>query len=318
MPRFIVWSTKARVDVGGAVKENRMAQKDPYTLLGVGKNADDAEIKRAFRKKARQFHPDRNPDDAQSEAKFKEVQEAYDTIGTAKERHEYEQQQRMSSMFGGRGRSGGGGGAGGMDDMLKQMFSGGGGGSFGGRQQRQQPQRRQKGSDIKVNLDVTVEEAEKGGRFPFTFKRLKPNASGNMEASSVTLKTTVKPGVKHGKVTRLRGQGHDHPEGEPGDVLLTVRIQFGDGRRWDQSTLVQDVPAPYSTLMLGGKIKVKLPSNKSIMLAIAPETRAGDRRKIAGAGYDGGDLELEFVLPEVEGITKAQKKALEHLRKEGL
>ena len=100
-----------------------MAQKDPFTLLGVGKNADDAEIKRAFRKKARQFHPDRNPGDAQAEAKFKEVQEAYDTIGTAKERHEYEQQQRMSSMFGGRGGGGGGGGAGGMDDMFKQMFT---------------------------------------------------------------------------------------------------------------------------------------------------------------------------------------------------
>ena len=65
--------------MGGALKPNRMAQKDPYSLLGVSRDAGDAEIKRAFRKKARQYHPDRNPDDAAAEAKFKEIQEAYDT-----------------------------------------------------------------------------------------------------------------------------------------------------------------------------------------------------------------------------------------------
>ena len=298
-----------------------MAQKDPYSLLGVSRDAGDAEIKRAFRKKARQYHPDRNPDDAAAEAKFKEIQEAYDTIGTAKERNEYEQQQRMSSMFGGGGGPRGGAG---MDDMLRQMFGGGGAQSFGGmggmggRQQRQRPQSRQKGSDINVSLNITAEQAEQGGKFPFTFKRLKPNQSGAMEASSVTLQTTIKPGVKHGTVTRLRGQGHDHPEGQPGDVLLSVRIQFGEGRRWDQSTLVQEVQVPYSTLMLGGKVKVKLPSGKSIRLSVAPETHIGDRRKVPGAGYDGGDLELEFVLPELEGLTKAQIKALEALRDKGL
>ena len=215
------------------MKQGRMAQKDPYSLLGVSRDAGDAEIKRAFRKKARQYHPDRNPDDDGAEAKFKEIQEAYDTIGTAKERNEYEQQQRMSNMFGGGGGPSFGGG-GGMDDMLRQMFGGGGMGGMGGRQQRQQrqqPRQRQKGSDIRVSLDVTVEQAEQGGKFPFTFKRLKPNQAGTMEATSVTLQTTIKPGVKHGTISRLRGQGHDHPEGEPGDVLLTVRIQFGEGRR---------------------------------------------------------------------------------------
>jgi molecular chaperone DnaJ len=295
-----------------------MAQKDPYSLLGVNRDAGDAEIKRAFRKKARQYHPDRNPDDAQAEGKFKEIQEAYDTIGTAKERNEYEQQQRMSNMFGGGGGpSFRGGGGGGMDDMLRQMFGSGGGG-MGGRQQRQQPRPQQKGADIRVSLDVSVEQAEQGGRFPFTFKRLKPNQSGSMEATSVTLKTTIKPGVKHGTITRLRGQGHDHPEGGPGDVLLTVRIQFGEGRRWDGATLVQEVQAPYSTLMLGGKVKVKLPSGKTIKLTVAAETHVGDRRKVPGAGYDGGDLELEFVLPEMDPLTDAQTKALQALRDEGL
>ncbi len=304
--------------MGEAAKKGRMAQKDPYSLLGVGRDAGDAEIKRAFRKKARQYHPDRNPDDATAEAKFKEIQEAYDTIGTAKDRNEYDQQQRMSNMFGGGGMGGRSGG--GMDDMLRQMFGGGGMGGMGGMggRQRQQPRRRQKGSDIRVSLDITVEQAEQGGKFPFTFRRLKPNQTGTMEATSVTLQTTIKPGVKHGTMSRLRGQGHDHPEGDPGDVLLTVRIQFGEGRRWDGSTLVQEVQVTYSTLMLGGKVKVKLPSGKTIKLSVASETHVGDRRKVPNAGYDGGDLELEFVLPESEGLTKDQIKALETLRDKGL
>ena len=300
-----------------------MAKQDPYSVLGVGRNASDVEIKRAFRKKARQFHPDRNPGDASAEAKFKEVQSSYESIATAKDRNEYEQQQRMSSMFGGGG--GGnpfGGGGGGMDDILGQMFGGGGrprgGNPFGGMGQQQQRQQRPKGADISVSLELTAEQAEQGGQFPFTFKRLKPNAAGTMEAASVTLRTRVKAGVKHGTTSRLKGQGHDHPEGVAGDVMLTIRIQFGEGRFWDGNILVQEVPTPFSTLMLGGKVKVQLPSNKKIMLTVSPETMVGDRLRIAGAGYDGGDLELEFVLPDYDELSEEQVNALENLKNSGL
>jgi DnaJ-class molecular chaperone len=169
-----------------------------------------------------------------------------------------------------------------------------------------------------VSLELTVEQAEQGGQFPFSFKRLRPNSIGAMEATSVTMKTTVKPGIKHGTVTRLKGQGHDHPEGVPGDVLLTIRIQFGEGRFWDGDIVVQEVTTPFTTLLLGGKVKIILPSGKKIMLTVAAETMVGDRRRIAGAGYDGADLELEFVLPDYEALTKTQKKALEQLKKSGL
>ena len=298
-----------------------MAQQDPFSVLGVGRNASDVEIKRAFRKKARQFHPDRNPGDASAEAKFKEVQAAYESIATAKDRSEYEQQQRMSSMFGGGGGASFGGG--GMDDIFGQMFGGGGrprgGNPFGGMgQQPRQRRQRPKGSDIGVSLELTTEEAEEGGVFSFSFKRLKENSSGSMEATSTTLRTSVKAGVKHGTTTRMKGQGHDHPEGEAGDVLLTIRIQFGEGRFWDGDILVQEVPTPFSTLMLGGKVKVALPSKKKIMLSVAPETLVGDRQRIAGAGYDGGDLELEFVLPDYDVLSDEQKDALKKLKVTGL
>ena len=99
-----------------------MAEQDPYRVLGVSKDASDAEIKRAFRKKARQFHPDRNPGDAGAEAKFKQVQAAHEKIGSAEARREYDQQQQMANMFGG-GRGGNpfGGMGGGFEDVLGQI-----------------------------------------------------------------------------------------------------------------------------------------------------------------------------------------------------
>ncbi len=303
-----------------------MAEADPYRVLGVSKNAADAEIKRAFRKKARQFHPDRNPDNASAEAKFKQVQAAYDKIGTAQGRREYDQQQQMSNMFG--GGAGGMGGAG-FEDMLGQMFGGGGrrgaqfagmgGNPFGSQSRgRQQQAQRPKGRDINVSIDITTKEAADGGTFSFTFKRLKPNQMGTMEAKSVTLQTQLKAGVTHGTIKRMKGQGNDHPQGDSGDVILTVRIDAGEGRFWDGDVLVQEVNTPYSTLALGGKVKVTLPSGKEGLLKVPPNTQVGDRRRMSKAGLSGGDLDLEFVLIENEKLSKEQIKALEALRESGL
>tara|TARA_B100001109_G_scaffold239112_1_gene221409 strand:+ start:129 stop:1046 length:918 start_codon:yes stop_codon:yes gene_type:complete len=305
-----------------------MAEQDPYRVLGVSKDATDAEIKRAFRKKARQFHPDRNPGDAGAEAKFKQVQAAHEKIGSTEARREYDQQQQMANMFGG-GRGGNpfGGMGGGFEDVLGQMFSGGMGGGragspFGGTsgRPRQPTQRasRPKGSDIKVSIDISVAEAEQGGTFSFTFKRLKPNSIGTMEPKTVTMKTKLEPGVKHGTVKRMKGQGHDHPEGDAGDVLLTIRIDAGEGYYWDGDSLIQEVQTAYSTLMLGGKVKVKLPSGKEGLLTVPANTQVGDRRRMTGAGIQGGDLDLEFVLMETEELTDEQRDALEKLSKTGL
>ena len=305
-----------------------MAEQDPYQVLGVSKDAGDAEIKRAFRKKARQYHPDRNPGDAGAEAKFKQVQAAHEKIGSAESRREYDQQQQMANMFGG-GRGGNpfGGMGGGFEDVLGQMFSGGMGGGQGGNpfggmggRQRAPSQRpsRPKGSDIKVSIDISVEQAEQGGTFSFTFKRLKPNSIGTMEPKTVTLKTKLEPGVKHGTIKRMKRQGHDHPEGDAGDVLLTVRIDAGEGFYWDGDSLIQEVQTAYSTLILGGKVKVKLPSGKEGLLTVSPNTQVGDRRRMNGAGIQGGDLDLEFVLMETEELTDEQRDALEKLSKTGL
>jgi DnaJ-class molecular chaperone len=303
-----------------------MADRNPYDVLGVNRNASDGEIKRAFRKLARQYHPDRNQGDAGAEAKFKEVQAAHDTIGTPEARREHEQQEQMRNMFGGgRGRGGpsmnfggmGGGMGGGLEDMLGQMFGGGGMGGMPRQAPRQAPRQQAKAATINVGLDITMEQAMAGGQFEFSFKRFKSQGT-SMETKRTTMKLRLDPGVPHGTTKTLKGQGHDHPEGERGDVVVMVRVDAGEACRWEGETLIQDVPVPYSTLMLGGKVSVRLPSGKVGKLSVDPGTQVGDRRRMGKAGYNGGDLTLEFVLAEHETLTAEQKTALEALRASGL
>jgi DnaJ-class molecular chaperone len=101
-------------------------------------------------------------------------------------------------------------------------------------------------------------------------------------------------------------------------VIVTVRIDAGEACRWEGDVLVQDVPVPYSVLMLGGKVSVRLPSGKVGKLAVAPFTQIGDRRRMADSGYNGGDLTLEFTLAETDTLTDDQRRALDDLQKSGL
>ena len=294
-----------------------MASPDPYTTLGVSRDASDAEIKRAFRKLARKYHPDRNPDDNAAEAKFKEVQAAYETIGDASKRQEYDQKKRMENMFGGGGRSPFGGGmGGGFDDFIGQMFGGQQQNPF---QQRRRPNPPQaKGTDVHVSVDIDLNTAERGGELQFQAQRLKVGANNVASKVHQNFKIRIKPGEPHGTVKRLKQQGNEHPQGTPGDLHVTIRIDAGEGRRWENGILIQEISIPFSTMILGGKVKIELPNGKSGLLKVAEHSQPGDRRRMAGAGYNGGDLDLEFVLEEFEELTPEQKAAVESLRDVGL
>ncbi|MFL2950749.1 MAG: DnaJ domain-containing protein [Candidatus Thalassarchaeaceae archaeon] len=288
-----------------------MASPDPYATLGVSRDASDAEIKRAFRKLARKYHPDRNPDDNAAEAKFKEVQAAYETIGDASKRQEFDQKKRMENMFGGGGRSPFGGGmGGGFEDMIGQMF--------GGQQRRRQPQTQPKGTDVHVSVDIDLSTAETGGEIQFQAQRLKVGANNVASKVNQNFRIRLKPGEQHGTVKRLKQQGNEHPQGTPGDLHVTIRIDAGEGRRWENGILIQEIAIPFSTMMLGGKVKIELPNGKSGLLKVAENSQPGDRRRMNGAGYNGGDLDLEFVLNELEELTNEQKAAIEALRELGL
>ena len=199
-------------------------------------------------------------------------------------------------------------------------MGGGMGGGMGGmprQAQRQAPREQPKAATINVGLDLTMEQALEGGQFEFSYKRFKRQGT-SMETKRTTMKLRLDAGVAHGTTKTLKGQGHDHPEGERGDVVVTVRIDVGEAFRWEGDQLIQDVPVAYSVLMLGGKVSVRLPSGKVGKLSVDPMTQVGDRRRMAKAGYNGGDLTLEFTLADVENLNEAQQEALKGLHDSGL
>lgn len=309
----------------------------PYRILGVSEDATDAEIKRNYRRLARQYHPDRNPNDIAAEERFKSIQTAYDMIGESNARQEYDQKKRMEGMFQGNNGNPFGGGFGGFD--LGDMFS-----QFRGRGQESKQQRRSnsnyqeqavKGSDIESGLDITLDQAIYGADIKFSHRRFRvcdnckgtsfgtskgcSNCGGKgVKTKSSTITIKVPADAKHGQLLRLRKMGHEHPQGEPGDLIISIRLDAEEGRRWENGKLVQEVHVRITTLLLGGKVKIITPLGKKVQIDVPSGTRLGDRLRLQGHGHDGGHLDIEFVLEEVSEIDNSQRKILQQLRKSGL
>lgn len=185
--------------------------KDYYETLGVARDADDATIKKAYRKLAMKYHPDRNPDNKEAEEKFKEIGEAYEVLSDADKRAAYDRMGHDAFKQGGMGGAGGGaGGFGGFTDpmdIFAQMFGGMGGGfGFGGRQQRRADPR-QPGSDLRYDLDITLEDAAHGCDKVLEIERLVPcdacGATGSKDGASGFKQCSTCHGT--GVVTRQSG-----------------------------------------------------------------------------------------------------------------
>ena len=314
--------------------------EDPYQALGVSKDATDAEIKRAYRKLARQYHPDRNPGDAAAEERFKAIQSAHETIGSADARREHDQRRRMEDMFGSGGFQGNpfGGGFGGVDlgDIFSQFM--GRRGFDGGFSQQQPPREdgpKPRGADIEAGLDISLEQALRGTEVKFSHRRLKrcdkcdgssfgrskrciPCNGTGVQTKGSTLTVKVPAKAQHGQQLRLRKMGHEHPEGDTGDLLIKLRLDAKEGRRWEDGRLVQEVPVEITTLLLGGKVRISTPAGKRVQIEVQEGTRIGDRRRLQGHGHSGGPLDIEFTLAEADELTSEQKQALERLRDSGL
>ncbi|MGY8702828.1 MAG: DnaJ domain-containing protein, partial [Candidatus Poseidoniales archaeon] len=289
----------------------------PYEVLGVSKDATDAEIKRNYRRLARQYHPDRNPNDVAAEDRFKSIQTAYEKIGDSSARQEFDQKKRMEDMFQRNRGNSFGGGFGGFD--IGDMFS-----QFRGRGQENVQNKSNnmnnlsqevKGSDIESGLDISLEQSINGANIRFSHRRFKvcENCKGSsfgtskgcsncggkgVKTKSSTITIKVPANAKHGQLLRLKKMGHEHPQGEPGDLIISLRLDAEEGRRWENGRLVQEAPVPITTLLLGGKVKILTPLGKRVQIDVPAGTRVGDRRRLQGHGHDGGQLDIEFVLSE--------------------
>jgi molecular chaperone DnaJ len=244
-----------------------MAVKDPYKVLAVDKKASQDEIKKAYRKLARQYHPDKNPGDKVAEERFKEVQGAYDTLGDADKRKQYDQ---GGGIFGGFGSGAPGGGfdagrfgqnLGGFGDILSDLFGGGGAGAGRG---RPQPQR---GRDLETEVSLSFEQAMEGGQVPITV----PVNS----ACTTCHGTGAKPGTTPSVCPRCQGRG---VISEGGGNLFSISHpcpQCGG-----TGTEIKD---PCPTCHGSGQTR----QIKRYRVNIPPGVRDGSRVRLAGKGEPG-------------------------------
>ncbi len=293
--------------------------KDYYTTLGVPKTASEKEIKQAYRKLARKHHPDVNPGDKSAEAKFKEINEAYEVLGDPEKRRKYDelganwrayeqaqqQGQPWGAPFGGGAYSANTGGAGGYRTMTEEemrdlfgnedpfsdffkTFFGGGGSSGGGRQRAGRATRVQKGRDIEHEVDLTLEEAFHG-----TTRRMSIKEGGH--ARSVDVRIPV--GVKDGSRVRAAGEGESGANGGvAGDLYLRVRIRPHAMFERKGEDLHSRVAVPVTTAVLGGEAQVPTISG-AVRLKIPESTQNGQVFRLKGHGMpavgkpdDRGDL----------------------------
>ncbi|MCW2999577.1 MAG: dnaJ [Solirubrobacterales bacterium] len=268
-----------------------MARDDLYKTLGVDKKASPEEIKKAYRKLARQYHPDRNPDNAGAESRFKEVQHAYDVLGDAEKRKQYDRG-GLTGIFGG-GQPGGGqgpgGGAqdfGGISDILSNLFGSGPGGSPGGgtsgRGQGPRRPRPERGRDVDTSVQVTFQQAMEGVQVSLTV----PTA----QTCNTCRGIGAKPGTGPKVCPRCQGRGVE-AQGQGVFSISTPCTQCGGG-----GTIIED---PCPTCRGSGAIRTV----KKYRVNIPAGVREGSKVRITGKGEPGpgggppGDL---FVLTHVE------------------
>jgi curved DNA-binding protein len=284
--------------------------KDYYQVLGVSRSAGDNEIKQAYRRLARTYHPDMNPGDAAAETRFKELNEAYEVLSDKEQRAKYD---RFGADFKRyeQGMPGGGfdyGAGGDFGDIFETLFGAGGARRGPGAQMRMN------GQDIEQPIEVTLEEAYSGTQRSLQF-------SGGGQPRTLTVK--IPAGVDNGSRIRVAGEGGPgYNGGNRGDLFLNIKVQpsVRYERNGDELTTRVDVNA--FTLMLGGQLQVPLLSGKTLTLTIPAGTQNSRKFRVTGQGMPHmrgsgrGDL---FVVVQAQLPTALNERArelVEALRRE--
>ncbi|MEQ8786844.1 MAG: J domain-containing protein [Pirellulaceae bacterium] len=288
---------------------------DYYKTLGISRNATPEDIQKAYRKMARKYHPDMNPDDESAKKQFQDVQRAYEVLNDPEKREMYDRYGSSFESVGAGGAGGGawrtqtGGGPQGFQDVdFSELFGGGyggGGGGFddifrqfrqGGAGPRQAPRRPQRGADLRHEVTVPLRTIVQGGKVHLSVRQ----PSGKVEPIEVK----IPAGLPEGRPLRVRGKGEPSPTGgEPGDILLTVKVEPHSHFSRHGDNLDVKLPITVSEAVLGGKVDVPTP-HQTVSLTIPPMSSTGKRLRLKGQGIkrdsgESGDLyvELQIVLP---------------------
>ena len=305
---------------------------DYYKVLGVEKSATTEDIKKAYRKLARKFHPDLNPNDKEANKRFQQINEANEVLSDADKRKKYDQygkdwehadayeqarrqntgrsnQGQPGAGFGGFEGFGGGqtfGTDSGFSDFFESLFGGGGGGgrrSSGGRSASF------KGGDYQAELHLTLEEAHA------THKRV-------ITIDGKDVRITVHAGVENGQIIKLKGYGAPGVNGGPnGDLYLTFVIAENTRFRREGNDLYATIPLDLYTAVLGGDVTVDTLDGK-VKLKVKPETQNGAKTRLKGKGFpvyktegEFGDLFLTYDVKIPTNLTEQQKELFRELSK---
>ncbi len=310
-----------------------MAGKDYYKILGISKTATDDEIKKAYRKLAMKYHPDRNKDDKNAEARFKDISEAYAVLSNKEKRVQYDNfgsegfQKQYSQEdifrnfdfdsifsefgFGGRGRGGFGNIFGGMGG---NSFKGGAspfGGAFGGRPQPV------KGKDIIYELAISLEDIIADTEKMIAYRK------DNSEQEKISVK--IPAGISTGKKLRLAGKGNPGINGGPrGDLYIQVRVMDHPIFKRDGDDLTMTKSIKFTEAILGTEIEVQTIDKKTLRLKVPAGTQNNAKLRLKGYGVprmngvDRGDAYVSISIEVPKNLTKKQEETIKKLAEMGL
>jgi curved DNA-binding protein len=303
--------------------------RDYYETLGVSKTASEAEIKKAFRKLARQHHPDVAKDKKAAEEKFKQINEAYEVLGDPEKRKKYDElganwnqpggfqppgwgPQQPGGGFRRYGGDDGGGvefefGGTGFSDFFEAFFGGGRSrGGFGGAGFGSRPRSAERGSDVEADIMVTLEEALHGSRRTVSLRR------GNSDKIE-TYQVKIPKGVHEGQRIRLAGQGEAGAGGgKSGDLFLRVRLARHPDFTVEGSDLIHEAKVPPWQAALGGELQVPTLEG-SARLKLPSGTQAGQRFRLRGHGLPTaagarGDLFVDTQIQIPKKLTERERR----------
>ncbi|HKU29881.1 MAG TPA: DnaJ C-terminal domain-containing protein [Arthrobacter sp.] len=294
-------------------------EKDFYAILGVAKDASDADIKKAYRKLARKYHPDTNAGDAAAEKKFKDISEAYSVLSDPEERQQYDAIRAMGGarFAPGAGRGAGGPANGGFEDLFGGLFGGGArqpsgagglppefadlfGGGFGGAQPGYQ-RAPQKGSDRTASTSISF-----AGSIHGTTVSLR-ESNGNV------IDVKIPAGIRDGQKVRQRGKGNPGAAGN-GDLIVTVNVKPHDFFNRDGDNIRIHVPVTFAEAALGANIHVPTLDGDSVTVRVPAGTPSGRTLRVKGRGVKTakvtGDLLVTIDVAVPQNLNKEAEEAV--------